>query len=114
MNEKDIMVDLTPNETVVLLAVLRLKQKAYGVAIREEIAGITETTVTYGTLYSYLDQLFRKGLLAKSYGEPTPKRGGRRKIYYRLTPKGREALRDAYEIQKTLLEEIGHWVAEFT
>ena len=108
------MNDLTANEAVVLLAVLRLKGNAYGVAIREEMARITQNTVTYGTLYSYLDQLFRKGLLAKSYGEPTPKRGGRRKIYHRLTPKGREALREAYEIQKTLLDEIGNWVAEFT
>ncbi len=111
---KEIMMDLTPNETVVLLAVLRLKENAYGVAIREEMAKITQTNVTYGTLYSYLDQLFRKGLLAKSYGEPTPKRGGRRKIYHRVTPKGRDALREAYETQKTLLDEIGNWVAEFT
>ncbi len=107
------MIDLTPNETVVLLAILRLKENAYGVAIREEMARITQTTVTYGTLYSYLDQLFRKGLLAKSYGEPTSKRGGRRKIYHRLTPKGREALREAYEFQKTLVDELGDWVAEF-
>jgi PadR family transcriptional regulator PadR len=108
------MIDLTPNETVVLLAVLRLKENAYGVAIREEMARITQTVVTYGTLYSYLDQLFRKGLLAKSYGEPTAKRGGRRKIYHRLTPKGREALREAYEFQRTLVDELGDWVAEFS
>jgi len=108
------MIDLTLNETVVLLAVLRLKENAYGVAIREEIAKITQTTVTYGTLYSYLDQLFRKGFLAKNLGRPTPERGGRRKIYHRLTPKGRKALSKAYEIQKTLMDEIGNWMVEFT
>lgn len=114
MNERVIMIDLTPNETVVLLAVLRLKKAAYGVAIREEMVKLTQATVSYGTLYSYLDQLFRKGFLAKSYGEPTPERGGRRKIYYRITPKGREALREAYEFQKTLVDELGNWVVEFT
>ena len=108
------MIDLTLNETVVLLAVLRLKDNAYGVAIREEVAKITNTTVTYGTLYSYLDQLFRKGYLAKHYGKPTPERGGRRKIYHRLSPKGRQALREAYEIQKTLIGEIGNWIVEST
>jgi PadR family transcriptional regulator PadR len=108
------MAELTPNETVVLLAVLRLKQNAYGVAIREEMIKITQTPVTYGTLYSYLDQLFRKGFLAKSYGEPTPERGGRRKIYHRLTPIGRLALKEAYEFQKTLVDELGNWAVEFT
>jgi DNA-binding PadR family transcriptional regulator len=111
---KEIMMELTPNETVVLLAVLRLKERAYGVAIREEMNRIIQTTVTYGTLYSYLDQLFRKGLLVKNYGEPTPERGGRRKIYHRLTPKGRDALREAYEFQKSLVDELGNWVVEFT
>jgi PadR family transcriptional regulator len=108
------MAELTPNETVVLLAVLRLKQNAYGVAIREEMIKITQTPVTYGTLYSYLDQLFRKGFLARSYGEPTPERGGRRKIYHRLTPRGRLALKEAYEFQKTVVDELGSWVVEFT
>jgi PadR family transcriptional regulator PadR len=108
------MIKLTPNEIVVLLAVLRLKENAYGVAIREEMTKITQAPVTYGTLYSYLDQLFRKGFLAKSYGEPTAERGGRRKIYHRLTPRGRQALREAYETQKTLMNEIGNWIGEFT
>jgi DNA-binding PadR family transcriptional regulator len=105
---------LSPNEIFVLLAVLRLKENAYGVAIREEMARLTQATMTYGTLYSYLDQLFRKGYLAKSFGEPTPERGGRRKIYHRITPAGRQALREAYEIQKTLMDEIGNWVGELT
>lgn len=74
---------------------------------------ITKTTVSYGTLYSYLDQLFRKGFLAKNFGKPTPERGGRRKIYHRLTQKGRQALREAYAVQKTLMDEIGNWVLEF-
>ena len=108
------MIDLTLNETVVLLAVLRLKENAYGVAIREETTKITQTTVTYGTLYSYLDQLFRKGFLEKSYGKPTPERGGRRKIFHRLTPKGQQAMREAYEIQKTMIDEIGNWLVECT
>jgi PadR family transcriptional regulator PadR len=108
------MTDLTLNETVVLLSVLRLKDMAYGVAIREEMAKITGGSVTYGTLYSYLDQLFRKGFLAKHDGEPTPQRGGRRKIYHRLTPQGRLALKEVYEIQKTLVDEIGGWVADLS
>lgn len=107
------MTHLTLNEMIVLLAVLRSEENAYGVAIREEMAKITQVPVTYGTLYSYLDQLFRKGYLTKYHGKPTPERGGRRKIYHRLTAKGRQALREAYQVQKTLMDEIGNWVLEF-
>jgi PadR family transcriptional regulator PadR len=106
------MADLTLNEAVVLLSILKLGDNAYGVAIREEMIKITGTQASYGTMYSYLDQLFRKGFLARHDGEPTPMRGGRRKIYHTLTAKGRKALKDAYEIQKTLVEEIGDWVAD--
>ena len=106
------MPDLTLNESVVLLSILRLQDGAYGVAIREDMAKITGGLISYGTLYSYLDQLFRKGFLTKFDGEPTPQRGGRRKIYHRLTPKGCLALREIYEMQKMLVNEIGNWVTE--
>ena len=66
------MKDLTLNETAVLLAILRLEKDAYGVAIKEEVSRLINKNISYGTLYSYLDQLFRKGLLAKSLGDPTP------------------------------------------
>ena len=108
------MTDLTLNETVVLLAVLRLKDNGYGVAIREEMTKITGTTVSYGTLYSYLDQLFRKGFLAKHDGAPTSQRGGRRKIYHHLTPKGRLALKEMYKVQKNLVDEISIWVPDLS
>jgi PadR family transcriptional regulator PadR len=108
------MTDLTLNETVVLLAVHRLKEKAYGVAVKDEMEKITGGTVSYGTLYSYLDQLFRKGFLARHDGEPTPERGGRRKIYNRITSKGLKALKEAYEIQKNLVNEIGMWIEEIS
>ena len=106
------MPDLTLNESVVLLSILRLQDGAYGVAIREDMAKITGGLISYGTLYSYLDQLFRKGFLTKFDGEPTPQRGGRRKIYHRLTPKGSLALREIYEMQKILVDEIGNWVTD--
>ena len=108
------MKELTLNETAVLLAILRLEKDAYGVAIREDVSQFIQKKISYGTLYSYLDQLFRKGFLEKSYGKPTPERGGRRKIFHRLTPKGQQALREAYEIQKTMIDEIGNWLVECT
>ena len=96
------MKDLTLYESIILLAILRLKDNAYGVTIREKIADIAQRSLSYGTLYSYLDQIHRKGYVSKSIGKPSPERGGRRKILYTLTPDGAEALKTAYKLQKVI------------
>ena len=79
-------------EQIVLLAVLRLENKAYGVPIRQEIArrGGRETTV--GALYSTLDRLEAKGYVHSWFADPTPLRGGRSKRYFQVTAAGVEAL----------------------
>ncbi len=100
------MKDLTLNETAILLAILRLKKNAYGVAIKEDVSKFIKKRISYGTLYSYLDQLFRKGFISKSIGDPTPERGGRRKIFYELTKRGLCALESAYELQKLIWERL--------
>lgn len=96
------MKDLTLNETAVLLTILRLDQNAYGVTIKEEVSKYMKKKISYGTLYSYLDQLFRKGFISKEIGDPTPERGGRRRIFYRVTKEGTRALQAAYHLQKSI------------
>jgi len=93
---------LTSNETAILLAILDLDKEAYGVAIKEYVSRYIDRKLSFGTLYSYLDQLFRKGLISKSLGASTPERGGRSKIYYMLTKDGLGALESAYEQQKLI------------
>jgi DNA-binding PadR family transcriptional regulator len=96
------MKELSLYETIFLLAVLRLPGNAYGVTIRSEVAGISGRKIPYGTLYSYLDQLFNKGYVVKAFGAPTTERGGRSKILYQVTPAGRAALKEAYQLQRTI------------
>lgn len=96
------MKDLTLYESVFLVAILCLGDNAYGINIRQDIRKRTHKSLSYGTLYSYLDQLFRKGLVERSVGEPTKERGGRRKVFYRITPRGGEALRAAHELHKSI------------
>jgi PadR family transcriptional regulator PadR len=98
--------DLTLNETAILLAIIRLKRNAYGVVVKEDVSKFIHKKISYGTLYSYLDQLFRKGFISKSLGEPTPERGGRRKTYYQITKKGIQALESAYKLQKMIWERL--------
>jgi DNA-binding PadR family transcriptional regulator len=91
-------------EQVVLLAILRLGPGAYGVAIRAEIARCTGRNTTPGALYTTLDRLEDKGLLASRMGDPTPERGGRSKRYYRVTAPGLKAVTEAQQAFRSLLE----------
>ena len=83
-------------EQVVLLAVLRLGDKAaYAVAIRSEIESRTRRSVSRGSVYITLDRLEVKGYLRSWLGDPTPERGGRAKRFYAATPRAVGALRDS-------------------
>jgi len=100
------MANLTRNEEIVLVGILRLRTNAYGVSIKSQIQELTGEDWNYGLLYCTLDQLVRKGCLIKKEGQPLPERGGRRKIFYSISASGRRALADAYELKETLWEGI--------
>ena len=82
-------------EHVVLLAILRLGDEAYAVAIRDEILERTGRDVSRGSVYITLDRLETKGYLRSRLADPTPERGGRSKRYYALRPRAVEALKDS-------------------
>ena len=84
-------------EQLVLIAVLRLQDDAYGATIRRLIEEQTRRQVAIGAIYTTLERLHAKSLVTARIGDPTPERGGRRRKIYRLAPKGRTALGRAYE-----------------
>ena len=84
-------------ELLLLLALLRLKDDAYGVRIRHEIHARTGRTVSAGAVYTALDRLERRELVSSRLGDPTPQRGGKRKRYYRLEPAGAAVLRASHD-----------------
>lgn len=106
------MKELTKSEEALLLTIMRLKDNAYGVAIKHKLKKTSVRALPYGTLYFILDQLANKGLVTRSKGPPTPERGGRSKTYYRLTHEGKAALRSAFEIQQKLWDGYLDMVAE--
>jgi PadR family transcriptional regulator, regulatory protein PadR len=75
-------------EHLVLLALLRLADRAYGVTVRQEIQKRARREVSIGAVYATLDRLESKGYVKSSLGDPTPERGGRSKRFFRITPKG--------------------------
>jgi DNA-binding PadR family transcriptional regulator len=64
-------------EQLVLLAILRLGNEAYGVPIRLEIERRTGRALSVGALYRTLDRLEDKGYVSSAFSDPTPERGGR-------------------------------------
>ena len=79
-------------DEILLLAVLKLREEATGVAVIKEIRSSLGKKLSLGGLWVSLDILAKKGLVTKRLGDPTPCRGGRRKLHYRLTDEGLEAL----------------------
>ena len=78
-------------EYLVMLALLRLKDDAYGMAVRREIEDRTERSVSIGSVYATLDRLDSKGL---ARAEPRIDEAGRARKGFRLTQKGAEAMRE--------------------
>lgn len=100
------MKELTLAEEILLTAIWRLKDNAYGVTIRKKVADVTKRNVIYGTLYNSLDQLLRKGYVTKTRGKPVAERGGRSKMFYTLTPSGIQAIQNARELQRRIWDGI--------
>jgi PadR family transcriptional regulator PadR len=80
-------------EQLVLLALARLGEEAYGVTIRETLLEHAQRRASFGAIYSTIRRLEAKGLVKSHKGEPEAVRGGRAKKYVVLTKRGRVALR---------------------
>jgi DNA-binding PadR family transcriptional regulator len=83
-------------EQLLLFAVLRLGEDAYGVTIRETLEERTGRAVSAGAIYTALGRLEERGLVSSQIGDPTPGRAGRPPKYYRVEPGGARALLAAY------------------
>jgi PadR family transcriptional regulator PadR len=79
-------------EHIVLLALLRLGDNAYGVTVRQEIESRTRREVSIGAIYATLDRLEVKAYVRSCLGAPTPERGGRSKRFFHVTGKGIQAM----------------------
>ena len=86
---------LTDVEFMLLLATMRVGEHAYGVQIAREMEQTGGRTLLLGTVYATLERLERAGLVRSTVGDPTPERGGRAKRYFRVTPAGLRAAREA-------------------
>ena len=82
-------------ELLVLLALLRQGDEAYGVPIARAIERSTGKRVILASVYNTLERLEQKGLVCSTFGEPTRERGGRAKRYFSMTAVGLREVRAA-------------------
>jgi PadR family transcriptional regulator PadR len=88
-------------ELMVLLALVRLKEDAYGVTISRELENYRRRSVALGSVYAALERLEKKNLVTSRVGDPTPERGGRAKRFFQVT---KEGLRELQETRRVLTQ----------
>jgi PadR family transcriptional regulator PadR len=93
-------------DLMIMLALMRLGEPAYGVPIAREIEDASGRVVALATLYAVLARLEKNGLISSHLGEPTAERGGRAKRYFRVTAKGLREVRATQRVFTSLWQGI--------
>jgi PadR family transcriptional regulator, regulatory protein PadR len=89
-------------ELVLLLAVIRLDEHAYGVTIRRAIEESTGRNLSAGAVYTALGRLEARGLVTSTPGDTVPERTGMRRRYYRVRPEGARQVQRAMRHVETM------------
>lgn len=101
-------------EQMLLFALLRLGDDAYGVTVRQAIEARTGREVSSGAVYTALGRLERRGFVVSREGETTPQRGGRRRKYYALLPAGADALHRSFSDVRQMADGMLERLASMT
>ena len=91
-------------EQLVLLALVRLGDGAYGMAVRRELEARARRDVSIGAVYATLDRLEEKGLARSRLGEATDASGGRARRCFAITGAGGRALDRSQQAWRQMLE----------
>jgi DNA-binding PadR family transcriptional regulator len=89
-------------EQYILMAIVALHPNAYGISIQEHIARRAGYEPSIGSIYAALGRLEAKGFITSRPGEPTPARGGRRKLYVTVTAAGQATLQESLKAISSL------------
>ena len=97
---------LTDFEIMILLAIMRVGDDAYGVTIAREIEQTAGRRVQLPAVYVALDRLEKQGLVRSWVGEATPQRGGRAKKHFALTRAGVGSVQDTRDALTALWSQL--------
>ncbi len=88
-------------ELTILLAVARLGEEAYGLAVRRDVSERMRRDYSVGAVYTTLQRLEDKGLVASRATDPLPVRGGRSRRQFKVTGAGQRAIREAQRVAQS-------------
>jgi DNA-binding PadR family transcriptional regulator len=89
-------------EQVMLLAIVRLGEEAYGARLRQEIEVRSGRWVSIGAAYATLDRLATKGYVRAREVTGGAERAGRARRVFGVTSSGVAALEEARELQRRM------------
>lgn len=93
-------------EEIVLLLVVALNREAYGVGLTHKLNGETDWSVRFSQVHAALHRLQEKGMVASRLSDPTPERGGRRKLLFTTTAYGYRTLQDIRAVRAQLWNNV--------
>jgi len=97
---------LSRSEEFTLLAVRYLGEEAYGVAIRNQLRRMTAQSWAFGAVFVTLNRLEKKKMLGSKLSDPAPRRGGKSRRIYSLTPDGAEELARIKRVQQAAWKRV--------
>lgn len=89
-------------EEILLLAIWKLGDNAYGISIREQVEKDTGVKWMSGAIYAPLNRLKKNGYVKSIQAKQPANKGGRPRIYYRLTPLGKKKLVTVQEVSRSI------------
>ena len=95
---------ITRQEEILLLAIWRLGENAYGMTIKSQVEEVSGEPWSFGAIYAPLSRLLKKNLVISRTGDPTPERGGKSKVFYELTDRGKAELLSAKRMHEASWE----------
>lgn len=106
MKTNDALKDISIDELLILIAVLQLKEKAYGVQIKKAILERTGKQCHIGSIYRALDRLNTKGIVSFKLSDKVSRQGGRQKKIFNLTEEGLETLTSIKTMMEAMWKDI--------
>ena len=98
------MSTLNGNDEILMLAILALRDNAYGATMMKHLKKITGKEWSIGAIYDPLYRLEKKGYIISELTNPVPERGGRSKRLYKITANGIAALREHQRVRNELTD----------
>lgn len=93
-------------EEILLLAIWKLGDEAYGISIRAQVENDTGVKWLSGAIYGPLSRLRKNGYVKTAKGDNGSDQRGRPRIYYSLTPVGKEKLQAIQMLNRVMWDNV--------